>query len=560
MKNKIILLLISSVLMSSLVIGCGKTEKNADTETKEQMAQETEQVKESEEAVELNQDELDEFTDLFDTAEYNGFLVTPYGTPEEIDWDEVLFNGANIAKEELTKSEKNAYVEAFGDDIYTDIIGIRADDIKAFMSDYAGVEFDPQKDLQGWTYVEKYDSYYAQHGDTNYQPFTCESGKKLGDEYVLEFSCDSMESDIYSYYPDRELTLEKTKNGYQIKSNVYLYEKNNDPEQTFDIELSWEDEACRFITYQGNLSDGVNASMIITKDGKKIDSLNTVFYTGNDIDLLNLININAVGVFDFNGDGLTDIVVVAECSDGQTHMALYQADLAVEGESECYFTCLDEASVWLEGFIDGDLTIPNIKAYLLGDNKTGIYSDWKEAYTQVAKIAECKSDTYFSLIYLDEDDIPELVVDRMGYNVSVYSFKDGVAAPLLTEWAYGAGGVAGYEYSSKNGCICLMDSDYAGLVDYNQYAFIHDGRMTFDYTEEIQLYDDLNGNGYPDEDESTDEALNNAKGSVSYSASDESLTESQIKAKIEEIRENFSFDYLTGEYEYTEFLDYLEQY
>ncbi|WP_028234989.1 hypothetical protein [Pseudobutyrivibrio sp. MD2005] len=561
MKKRMVVLFVTSALVCLAAGGCGKTGNSTGAKSENgNVVSNTEEANKTEKTVELNQDELDEFTDLFDTAEYNGFLVTAYNSPEEIDWNEVLFNGAGIAKESISKSEKNAYIQEYGYEIYTDLLGIQAEDIKNFMMDYAGIEFDGERDLPDWTYVEKYDSYYAQHGDTNYQPFTCTSGTKTGNEYVLEFINDNATNyygeDEYPLYPNRELTVEKTQNGYQVKSNVYLYEVGNDPNQTFDIELSWADGTCRFITYQGDSAKEKSAYMIITNAGKEFDTLASYMYPEYAEEQY-MVTVEAVGVFDFNADGLTDVAVIGECNDGNQHVFLYKAES--DGGDYYQLYLQDYISEQIEGMVTGDLTISGVKKVLLGDNTSGTYSDWKEAYAQVAKIANYIDNVSFSLIYLDEDDTPELVVDVVGYYTSVYSFKDGVANPIIENWGYGAGGVTGYDYSPRKGCVRAYNSDYAGLESETSYIFLHDTHMRADYTETTRLYDDLNDNGYPDENESTDEALENAAGAVFYSADDKSLGEDEIKNKISEIESNYEFDTIYGEYQYSDFLEYMQQ-
>ena len=88
----------------------------------------------------------------------------------------------------------------------------------------------------------------------------------------------------------------------------------------------------------------------------------------------------------------------------------------------------------------------------------------------------------------------------------------------------------------------------------------NDDKLVTDYSITVNNYDDLNGNGLPDDDEMTDKALENAKGSIEYEANDKNLSSKEIKARIDEIENNYSFEGLCGIYEYVEFLDYLEQF
>ena len=548
--------------MALALNGCGKNsttaKDKADSDSTAEAENVTVEVKESPKAVDLTSDELDEFTDLFDTDEYNGFLVTPFNSTADIDWDEVLYNGGGIAKEELSKSEKAAYLKAIGDtELCTDLTVITADSINKYMEDYAGVSFDKDSFDTNWTYLEKYDSYYFQRGDTNYEPFTCTEGKKLGDTYVLTFTSDWTEDD-YTIHPDREVTVEKNGDVYKFVSNILLWEKGNDPEQTFDIDLSFEDKPCKFITYQGSTANDKAAEMVITCDGKKIDWLSTSLYDEYDDSEIEIRTVAAVGIFDFNADALTDIVVVADCSDSKRHMFLYESTReAYTDEITYYFRLLQDSSQWLDGFVTGDLTIPNIKASLLGDNTSGTYDTWKDAYLQITKIDNCQGDMRYSLVYIDNDDIPELVADDLGYNIEIYSFKNGHAVPVSDYLSYGISGNGGYEYAPNKNCIRYWSTDYAGLISYLNFMSVHDDMLINDYTVISNNYDDLNGNGEPDDNETTDKALENAKGSVTYESSDKKLSQSDIKNKVDAF-DSYAFQALAGEYEYTTFVDYID--
>lgn len=112
----------------------------------------------------------------------------------------------------------------------------------------------------------------------------------------------------------------------------------------------------------------------------------------------------------------------------------------------------------------------------------------------------------YDLIYLDDDDIPELVSGPDGYWVSVYTYHDGQLYTLIDEWGYGAFGVAGYEYALRTGIVSWADADYAGAVVYSYYV-----KMNKVYEMETicairsDFYVDNNENGWPDEDEYTEE-------------------------------------------------------
>lgn len=92
---------------------------------------------------------------------------------------------------------------------------------------------------------------------------------------------------------------------------------------------------------------------------------------------------------------------------------------------------------------------------------------WAQAYISV--IDELREDWEldeidFSLIYINDDDIPELVFGPEGYWVSVYTWQDEQTFPLMDKWAYGNWGRV-YAYVPFQGiigtvCYSFDDTDY----------------------------------------------------------------------------------------------------
>ena len=126
------------------------------------------------------------------------------------------------------------------------------------------------------------------------------------------------------------------------------------------------------------------------------------------------------------------------------------------------------------------------------------------------------------LIYIDENNIPEFIMGKPGYWISMYTYKDGTVYELMDMWVYGIGGNAGYEYIPNQNIMRNYDSDYAGLVMYTSYATIDEkldleessyylkmsyedenGKVIEEYSEEN--YDESNWHYYYGEEEITAE-------------------------------------------------------
>lgn len=122
---------------------------------------------------------------------YNGFIneYNTYTNPSEINLGEVFYNGAGfdnqITDEEIVEYEK---IREFHE---TDMRKVTTEQIKTLYLNCTGEELtDINNRLNDWVYLEKYDAYYMEAGDTNYQEISCESGyvKTDGVTYVLNLS------------------------------------------------------------------------------------------------------------------------------------------------------------------------------------------------------------------------------------------------------------------------------------------------------------------------------------------------------------------------------------
>ncbi len=136
-----------------------------------------------------------------------------------------------------------------------------------------------------------------------------------------------------------------------------------------------------------------------------------------------------------------------------------------------------------------------------------IASDYKTAYKNLVEENEFADSEYvtYGLIYFDEDDIPELVVNSPG-SLSMYTYANYNVYTVMEKWGYGMLGNAGYEYCSKMNSMRNYNSDFAGAIGYTTYLSINDNfelETTNQYV--TYLFDDKNNNDIPDDDEFFDE-------------------------------------------------------
>ena len=133
----------------------------------------------TEESGSLSEEELEKAQAYFNKVENNGFLCSEYGNTKDISLIQLIYNGAGIS-EEMTEQERADYKE----EIYTDITKIPKKALEELTKNKLNIELtsiNGYEEFEKNFYSEKYDCYYFQHGDTNYQAVEFLSGEKNAD-------------------------------------------------------------------------------------------------------------------------------------------------------------------------------------------------------------------------------------------------------------------------------------------------------------------------------------------------------------------------------------------
>lgn len=133
---------------------------------------------------------------------------------------------------------------------------------------------------------------------------------------------------------------------------------------------------------------------------------------------------------------------------------------------------------WVDGYYLGEdgAWVPNKEKYS---------GAWVNAYKdKINDFASKNTETKYGkirygLIYIDNDDIPELVCAKQGYNVTVYTYYNNEAKCIMDNWGYGAGGNYGYDYGEKTGIVSNGNSDMAGSLHYTTYWKLENGELKY---------------------------------------------------------------------------------
>ncbi|MDE5865746.1 MAG: hypothetical protein K2H31_03985, partial [Lachnospiraceae bacterium] len=174
---------------------------------------------------ELSDEELNDFTDFFQSIENYGFLLSDYTTPTDVDLNEVFYCGAGFIAYDLSDDVKAAYEQEVGWPIELDAECLTTKQIDDFLMEKTGYSLEEMNKPLSWAYLEQYDSYISQHGDTNYISFVCISGKRI-EEDVFELKYQS----AYEFEGQLEfgnnygvVTLRKNGENYLFISNQEVY-------------------------------------------------------------------------------------------------------------------------------------------------------------------------------------------------------------------------------------------------------------------------------------------------------------------------------------------------
>ncbi len=167
------------------------------------------------------------------------------------------------------------------------------------------------------------------------------------------------------------------------------------------------------------------------------------------------------------------------------------------------------------------------------ENTESAYADeYVKIIDQVISENENVNRIKCDLIYFNEDDIPDLVIDHDSF-VKVYMYENGTVYNPINE-SYGTGGCKGYDYYEKRGVISSFGTSLAGATCGESFYILNSKKemeYTFSYTVK----------GAEPEDEETkkqmEEELNKYGG---YYYKSQKITEEEFKSKLKEYGIEFS--------------------
>lgn len=261
-------------------------------------------------------------------------------------------------------------------------------------------------------------------------------------------------------------------------------------DQSFGVSLSPLGDV-RFVSYAPARPDA-DAVFAVERDGAELLELEGMrernIRTGDTFG-----NVEAVSFPDFNRDGYSDIIIICSYLPEDGPEAFSEVRL-YEGTSSGEFLFQKELSEEAASAL-ADITVESVKRFLGADRTDGdpVQAGWQQAY--IDHIGEHQDiNDGFALIYLDGDEIPELVEigDCEASGCRIVVFSDGGLKETQLYRLY-------FSYIEKENLLCNSD----GHMDvYYDYVYcIRDGELVMaekgDYGAPDNAKLQFDGNGDP---------------------------------------------------------------
>lgn len=278
-----------------------------------------------------------------------------------------------------------------------------------------------------------------------------------------------------------------------------MFGKDCISEQTFEVQFSEYGQKVYFVPF-GPSEENPGFRMQLIQDGQVLRELPA--YVPEQLAGSEFTSLDAVAFRDVNFDGSTDILLLETYGDTRFAAIYFGEGKDTREYDHVRFWVEEELSEYLTDQVE-PLTLSGISSFLTGGKKNGEFASYQEAYAAVGKVYDLfgKNRT-FNLIYFDGDDIPELVAGVDGYFMSLFTYDAGRVYCLMDDWGYGAMGNAGYEYVPGKNSLRNYNADFAGEIVYTTYMTIGE-RHSLERVVSIETFnfDDVNGDGYPNDDE-----------------------------------------------------------
>lgn len=303
----------------------------------------------------LTEAELAEFEEFLSQEDTYGFVYSAYKTPEDINFREVFYNGAELETSDYPQEAYDAYVAKFEDEIDGDIVAIKGEDIRNLIEKRTGIkDYDVSK--MGYTYLEEYDMSFHIVSDCNYAEAVCYEGVKNGDMIQL-----IMYGQSYIFNDNRiRVTLKATGDSsapYQFVSCRELWEENAEDVVKAKNYDTGEIVTCAFKMSRTGMDCWVINDYIVSM------TVYPYYANSEDLSLTNYDEVIDVGFCDVDEDGFDDMITVL--SNGKGTLTVVNKGYKSEWSKEPLFGIgKSKVSNWISDNVD-EMTVENVIDFIM---------------------------------------------------------------------------------------------------------------------------------------------------------------------------------------------------
>lgn len=191
--KKISVLCLSAILIMGALSGCGdKIVRPTKSPDSSAVSLQSPAAEQDNYPVELSSSEIADFQNAFAEYDNYGFLLSDYDDVRDADLYQVFYTGAGMNDPENSEEIIDAYLASICEtELFCDCTILTTQQLDDFLVSKTGYTLSEMNNSFSWEYVEAYDAYVHQHGDTNYMTATCTGGRALGqDLYEIDYSFD----------------------------------------------------------------------------------------------------------------------------------------------------------------------------------------------------------------------------------------------------------------------------------------------------------------------------------------------------------------------------------
>ena len=240
-------------------------------------------------------------------------------------------------------------------------------------------------------------------------------------------------------------------------------------EQSFEVELQPVGKV-KFESYQPDRSKAPYGDAIFAMKEAGQDTMYLPEMTEKNLRTKEVFHqVEAVSFQDYDNDGCDDIFVICSYTPEDNREA-YSEIRIYHGDTEGHFTLERQLSQDANSALE-EKTIGSLKGFLGCDRKPPIDDSWKQTLIEDLK-TQAKQGSWagYQLIYVDEDEIPEVVLagqSEAAGNLILY-YKNGKVEKLTLARLY-------FTYIEKSGLIDHSE----GLMDhyYDEIIRLKDGEI-----------------------------------------------------------------------------------